>query len=132
VHCPFPVFYFVLLGVGFGVPSFAHNDHLAQVGTLDLIGTKTSYNSASDITLTSSLTNYRNILVHVGYSTYYNVYYYNVNAIRNLSTGEIRAWAYINDNIKGGYILKYINDTKLNITPGLGSYSANVYIYGIK
>ena len=30
MHCPFPVFYFVLLGVGFGVPSFAHNDHLAQ------------------------------------------------------------------------------------------------------
>lgn len=30
MYCPFPVFYFVLLGVGFGVPSFAHNDHLAQ------------------------------------------------------------------------------------------------------
>ena len=28
MHCPFPVFYFVLLGVGFGVPSFAHNDHI--------------------------------------------------------------------------------------------------------
>lgn len=50
MHCPFPVFYFVFLGVGFGVPSFAHNDHLAQsIGNISF-----KYYPAVSFTFTNS------------------------------------------------------------------------------
>ena len=107
MHCPFPVFYFVLLGVGFGVPSFAHNDHLAKfvqktrnVDNVIASGGSLAFRIV-DSTEDSSLTGYIPISVSVETGDYVNAYNFLVGSpnystsngfwntvIRNCHTGQ--------------------------------------------
>ena len=134
MHCPFPVFYFVLLGVGFGVPSFAHNDHLAQVG--DSVLLVDGISSTGDVSI-SNLSVFRLVLLTLSY----------IDTTRNLNNACVTVVLPV-DVFKAGVALqfdlydgstrrygcvKYVSDTSVNAND-FHNISGNwkIFVYGIK
>ena len=118
MHCPFPVFYFVLLGVWFGVPSFAHNDHLAKsvlVESDTLYEVTLPYTAPENMLARLSMTSNNNTVGYVYLSSEkFGDGYEGLAGNTNL--GTIRVWFPI---VKGDKI-------SLQSSGGIASYKVNV------